>query len=74
MTTTAYESMGVYVESSDMVYALYNKVIAHQQRDDRVEIDNRGVRVLYGYRLTTFRFRYLLPVAIEIRQIEDART
>lgn len=73
MVTTPYEHLGIYVESADEVRALFDKVQAHRQQDSRVEIDERGVQVLYGGVLTTFRFKYLLPLAIEVQHIQDAR-
>lgn len=74
MTTTSYEHLGIYVESADEVQTLFGKVQAHKETDDRVEIDDRGVQVLYGGLLTTFRFKYLLPLAIEVQHLGEDRT
>jgi hypothetical protein len=71
MVTTDYEHFGVYVESADAVHEAFRRVQAHQAVDDRVEIDERGVQLLYGGTLTTFRFKYLLPLSIEVQYIGE---
>ena len=69
MATSTYEHMGVYVATPEEVHSLHSKVRAHGEKDPRVKIDDRGVQILYGGVLTTFRFKYLLPLAIEIQHI-----
>ena len=73
MLTTSYEHIGIYVESAEAVRDAFERVRAHRQKDDRVELDERGVQVLYGGVLTTFRFRYLLPLAVEVQHLAADR-
>lgn len=72
MTTTDYEHLGVYVETPEDVHTLFEKVQLRKSQDGRVDIDDRGVQVLYGGALTTFRFKYLLPLSIEIQYIKES--
>ena len=74
MSTTSYEHIGVYVENADTVRSLFAKVQSLQQSDNRIELDDRGVQVLYGGALTTFRFHYLLPLSVELQHIASSGT
>ncbi len=67
MGTTGYEHMGVYVDTVEDVRAMFEKVGQHAD-PAKLELDDE-VRVLYSGHLTTFRFRYLMPLAIEIQHI-----
>ena len=69
MATTSYEHLGIYVESPEIVREVFGKIEEHKSSDDRIELDERGVQVLYGGVLTTFRFKYLLPLSIEVQHI-----
>lgn len=57
-----------------MVPTSYGKVQAEMPSDSRVQLDARGVQSLYGGRLTTFRLRFLLPLAIEVQHIGRGKT
>lgn len=72
MVSSSYEHMGIYVASSEEVTTIYNRVLLQSQNDTRVELDERGVQTLYGGSVTQFRFKYLLPLAIEIQHIGTA--
>ena len=61
MTTFGYEHLGIVVRSADDAEALYDELTA-ESRDVNLEALTRGDD---GYR--TFRFRYRLPLAIEIQ-------
>ena len=67
MGTTGYEHMGVYVDTVLDVQTMFQKVQEHAD-PLKLELDD-GVRTLYDGHLTTFRFRYLIPLAIEIQHI-----
>ena len=69
MVASSYEHMGIYVATREEVTSLYNRVQLHGEQDARVELDERGVQTLYGGSVTQFRFKYLLPLAIEIQHI-----
>jgi len=69
MVASSYEHIGIYVASPEEVSSLYNSVLTHGKNDSRVELDERGVQTLYGGSVTQFRFKYLLPLAIEIQHI-----
>jgi hypothetical protein len=69
MVSSSYEHMGIYVATSEEVHSLHSKVQLHGEKDNRVQLDERGVQNLYGGVLTTFRFKYLLPLAIEIQHL-----
>jgi len=67
LTPTPYDHFGVYVSSPEEVRKLHAKV-SRFAGTDGIEIDD-SVQVLYAGRLHTFRFRYLLPLAIEVQHI-----
>ena len=60
MTTHGYEHFGMVMASPDAVEALWN-TLAADPRDLNLEPLNKGDD---GYR--SFRFRYLLPLAVEV--------
>ena len=68
MDVTGYEHMGVYLDSVEAVKRAYVDV-KREADPAELELDERGIQVLYDGRLTTFRFRYLIPLAIEIQHI-----
>jgi hypothetical protein len=61
MTCSGYEHFGIVVASTDDAEALWDR-LAHDERDVNVEPLQRGED---GYR--SFRFRYVLPFAIEVQ-------
>ena len=61
MTCSGYEHLGIVVASSDEAQEIWNRLNAHP-RDvglEPLKTDDRGFR--------NFRFRYLLPLAIEVQ-------
>ena len=68
MATSGYEHLGVYVDEALDVYRMHEKVCSERGDDFDIELDDK-VRTAYGGQLTTFRFRYLMPLAIEIQHI-----
>jgi len=69
MATSGYEHLGIYLDSSDDVHAMHAKVIEEARSERNLEID-KLVQVLYDGILTTFRFRYLMPLAIEVQFLQ----
>ena len=69
MVTSGYEHLGIYLDTPEAVHDLHARVIAEAQPDNDLEID-KVVRVLYSGALTTFRFRYLMPLAIEVQYLK----
>ncbi len=67
MATSGYEHMGVYVKTEEEVYELHQKI---REMDADVLLDEK-VRTGYDGVLTTFRFQYLMPLAIEIQHIKQ---
>lgn len=70
MTTSGYEHIGVYVEDKQSVTDIYNRVLENAKEPTRLEIDN--VKTLYDGTLTTFKFRYLLPLSIELQHLSSS--
>lgn len=68
MATTGYEHLGVLVDSPEDVHTTHAKVMAWRRKIDGVEADER-VQLLYDGHLYTFRFRYLLPLAVEVQHV-----
>jgi len=71
MQTTGYEHLGIYVDTVDRVFECFAAVRQHASDSAELELDE-SVQTLYGGSLTTFRFRYLMPLAIEIQHVRRA--
>lgn len=69
MVTSGYEHLGIYLDTPEDVHTMHAKVSIEAKADHHLEIDKR-VQVLYGGLLTTFRFRYLMPLAIEVQHLQ----
>ncbi len=61
MTCSGYEHLGIVVASSDEAQEIWNRLKAHpfDVRLEPLKTDDRGFQ--------NFRFRYLLPLAIEVQ-------
>lgn len=69
MATSGYEHLGIYVKTEKEVRNLFERVKAESASREEVELDEE-MKVAYDGKLTVFRFRYLMPLAIEIQHIQ----
>jgi catechol-2,3-dioxygenase len=68
MTTSGYEHLGVEVSSRAELEEVHARASAAASRFEGAEVE--PVRVRYGGTLHTFRFRYVLPLSIEMQFID----